>query len=142
MAFLTPAQLKTHIYPGVSTAISKGDVTILPDAIEAAIAEAKGYCSRYRIEQLFDNVDVDPAWKADAILLMHVKSLAKWHFIALANPNIDYEEAQVRYNLAIDWLTKVQSGKFVPDNWPPITPDEKSTFFHIKSNPKRLNHFN
>lgn len=142
MAFLTILQMKTHIYPNVSTAISQGDATILQSAIDAAIMEAKGYCSRYRVEQLFDNIDADVAWVADPTLHMYVKSIAKWHFINVGNQNIDYEVASTRYEQAISWLKSIQNGKSVPVNWPPKTPDGKETFFHMSSNPKRRNHFN
>lgn len=141
MAFLTTAQMKTHIYPGVSNSISQGDATLLQDAINAAIVEAKGYCNRFKIEQLFDNIEALPGWVADPILLTHVKSLAKWHFMAVANTNIDYEEALTRYDQAIKWLSAVQSGKVTPVNWPPNVEPEKATYFHLSSNPKRNNHF-
>lgn len=142
MAFLPITELKTHIRTNVSTAITQGDTTIVQSAIDTAVTEAKGYCSRYRIAQLFDNEDADSSWIADATLLMHVKSIAKWHLIGLGNTNIDYEDAQIRYGQATDWLKLVQSGKVVPPGWPPATPADKSTFFHMKSNPKRRNHFN
>jgi phage gp36-like protein len=142
MAFLTPTQMKTHMEPGISNAISQGDASLLQSAIDAAIMEAKGYCSRYRVEQLFDNVDAVVGWVADPTLMMYVKNIAKWHFINIGNQNIDYEVAQARYDQAISWLKSIQSGKAVPVNWPPKTPDGKETFFHMSSNTKRKNHFN
>ncbi len=142
MAFLTPTQMKTHIYPNVSTAISQGDATLLLDAINSAIGEAKGYCSRFRIEQLFDNEEAVVGWVADPTLLMHVKSIAKWHFINVCNVNVDMELASTRYDQAIGWLKNIQSGKVVPEGWPPATPEGKETFFHTSSNPKRKNHYN
>jgi phage gp36-like protein len=142
MPFITVEQMKSHIYPGVSNIISQGDQNFLKDAISAAIAEAKGYCSRYRVEQLFDNVDMNPEWLADPILMMHVKNMAKWHFIVLANPAIDYEDAQNRYDQAVKWLTNIQSGKVVQPGWQLAQPEaEKGTFFHVSSNKKRKNHF-
>lgn len=140
--FVTPQEIKTHIYAEVGDAISQGDTALLQSAIDAAIAEAKGYCSRYRIDQLFDNVDADPDYVKDAVLHTHVKNIAKWNFIGLSNPSIDYDDAETRYNMAISWLGKVQSGKIVPPLWPPLLePDEANTFFHVKSNPKRTNHY-
>ncbi len=141
MPFITVAQMKTHIYTGVSNIVAQGDATIIESAIHAAIAEAKGYCSRYRVEQLFDNVDMNPEWLADPILMMHVKNMAKWHFIVLANPAIDYEDAQSRYDRAIAWLKDIQAGKIVQPGWLPAEPEDKATFFHVSSNKKRKNHF-
>jgi phage gp36-like protein len=141
MPLLTIAQLNTHIYPGVKDLITETDDAILQDALDAAIAEAQGYLSRYRIEQLFDNVDSDPDYKPDKVLQMNIKHLAKWHFIVLANPSIDYEDAQTRYDQAIKWFMNIQNGKIVPPNWPPATPEDLSTFFHMTSNRKRRNHY-
>lgn len=141
MPLLTISQMKTHIYSGVQNIVTQGDDSIIQDAVNAAITEAKGYCSRYRVEQLFDNVDMKPEWIADPILLMHCKNMAKWHFIVLANPSIDYEDAQNRYDQAIKWLTNIQAGKVVPQGWDQAQPEDKSTFFHISSNKKRKNHF-
>jgi phage gp36-like protein len=141
MPFLTAAQLTTHIYPGVSEVISQGDTTILENAISAAIGEAKGYLSRYRVAQIFDNEDADDTWVADPVLAMYVKHMAKWHFILLGNANIDYVDTETRYDQAIKWLMNIQSGKIVPINWPPAVEEGTDTFFHVASNRKRNNHF-
>lgn len=141
MAFLSRSQMKSHIYGSVTTAISKGDDTILKDAIDAAITEAKGYLSLYNTEQIFHNVNEDDNWRPDHILLMYVKNMAKWHFCTLGNANIDLEDAEVRYEQAIKWLSGVQAGKIVPVGFPPAQPEERSTFFHFSSNPKRKNHY-
>jgi phage gp36-like protein len=136
MKLLTLANMKTHIYGPVSTLISQGDTSILQSAIDAATTEAKGYCSRYNTAKLFDETDLP-----DPILQMHCKNMAKWHFCCLGTPAIDYEDAQTRYDQAVKWLKEVQAGRAVPPGWELTTPEEKSTFFHVKSNPKRNNHF-
>jgi len=141
MAFLTTAQMKTHIYQGTQNLIAQGDTTLLQTAIDTAISEAKGYLSRYNIDQLFDNVNADPAWTADPTLHFHCKNMAKWHFIGIANANTDYEDAQARYDRAVKWLQDIQSGKVVPVNWLPAEPEKYATFFHVSSNRKRGNHF-
>ena len=134
---LTEAQMKSHIYPGVQNVISQGDTSFLTDAVTAAISEAKGYCSRYNIDLLFDNTELP-----DPILQMHLKNMAKWHFIVLANPSIDYQDAETRYDQAVKWLKEVQAGRAVPPGWVLANPeDKKGTFFHVSSQPKRKNHF-
>lgn len=138
MEFLTIEQMKTHIFPGVRNAISNEDDSLMQDAIDAAIAEAKGYCSRYDINALFVNMT-----KADPMLLQWVKSIAKWHFIGLSNPNIDYDDALSRYEQATKKLGEIQSGKLVPAGWPPATPKNRSQLFQVHSTTKkRNNHFN
>lgn len=141
MSFLTVDQMKTHIYAGVRNAITNNDDTLVQDAIDAAVAEAQGYLSRFDTDLLF-NVAGASNFKADPMLLNSVKSMAKWHFITLANPNIDYEDAQIRYDDAVKWLEKIQSTKVVPKGWPLLTPAEKSNLWHIHSkNKKRNNQF-
>lgn len=135
--FLTITQMKSHIYPGVSSAISNNDATLLQDAIDAAIDEAKGYCGRYDIAQLFDSGTPRP------MLLNWVKSIAKWQFIGLANPNIDYEDARARYEDATSRLKDIQSGKLIPQDWPLASPAERSQTWHVSSaTKKRQNQFN
>jgi phage gp36-like protein len=137
MPLITITDMKTHIYQGVQNIISEGDNTIIQSAINAAIAEAKGYCSRYQLDVLFDN-----PLPADPILTLHVKNMAKWHFLILANPSIDYEDAQLRYDRAIAWLKDIQAGKIVPIGWYLAQPENESgTYFHVKSNTKRKNHY-
>jgi len=135
MAFLTKDQMKTHIPESIRNAITNKDDTIFQSAIDAAVNEAKGYCSVYDVDALFAMSPPDPT------LHMYVKNIAKWHFINLANPNIDLEDAQARYDQAIRWLRDVQNGKTVMLNWPKASPADNATYFHAKSNPKRRNHF-
>lgn len=140
--FVTKAEMKTHIYDGVAKLISEDDDEKLESAIEAAIIEAQGYCSRFDIAEIFDNESGDPNYRKDPTLAAHVKSIAKWFFIGLSNPQIDYDDAELRYNQAIKWLEKIQSGKIVPPGWPPaVQPEGADTFFHYKSNKKRRNHY-
>lgn len=137
MAFLTIEQMKTHIYQGVREAISDNDMSLMQDAIDAAVEEAKGYCSRYDIVALFDSGTPRP------MLLNYVKSIAKWHFISLANANIDYNDAQIRYEFVTSKFKDIQSGKLVPPGWPLATPKERSQLFQVSSSTtKRNNHFN
>jgi phage gp36-like protein len=134
---LTIADMKTHLYAGVRNVITQGDTSILQNAIDTAIAEAKGFCSRFNLVLLFDETDLP-----DPILQMHCKNMAKWHFITLANPSIDYTDAETRYDQAIKWLKEVQAARAVPPGWLLAQPEaERGTYFHVKSNPKRKNHY-
>lgn len=136
--FLTTSDIITHIYPGISDAISRGDITILESALQSAEAEAKGYLSRFRVESLFGAAGS----ARDPILLLHVKNIAKWHFIALANPEIDYDDAQLRYEQAIEWLRNIQRGMITPSGWPAaLQPEHADDLVRINSNPKRRNHY-
>ncbi len=53
MPFLTPAEIKTHLYGPIVDEISRADATILQSAIDAAIAEVKGFLTAYDTEAIF-----------------------------------------------------------------------------------------
>ncbi len=138
MAFLTTDEMKTHVFPYLTAALDPNDEGHLDTAISAAIAEAKSYCSRYDLNSLF-GVSGN---SRDLMLLRWVKDIAKWHFIALANPEIDYDDALLRYEKALTQLGQVQSGKLVPEGWPlAVQPKHASKSVFMTSNPKRKNHY-
>lgn len=130
---VTEEDFKTHLYAELIGAIGRQDAGILQDAIKAAEGEAKGYLSRFDVDSLFNA----QAEERDPTLLMYVKDLAVWHFITLANPNTDLEFRKTRYEDAIRWLKGIQSGKIVPNDWPPAIEEGADSFFHVSSAPKR-----
>jgi hypothetical protein len=125
---------KTHLYPELIDAIERDDDTKLETAIRASELLAKGYMSRFDKPALF----TAEGEARDEFLLMILKDLTVWNFIIIANPNISIEFHRERYEDAIKTLEKIQSGKVVPDGWPPATtPENADTFFHVSSNPRR-----
>lgn len=140
MPFLEPAEMNTHIYGETVTAISQGDTTFMPQAIAAAIIESQGYLMRFDTDDLFSKTGDD----RDPFLLLCLKNQARWHFIPLANPNIDYEDAKLRYEQAIKWLDKVERSRVVPPGWK-LVPDplnqELDTEFKVSSERKRKNRY-
>jgi hypothetical protein len=126
----------THMYAEIIEAIERDNeaAPILEKAIKTAEKQAKGYLSRFDIETLF----AAEAEERDEMLLTYLKDLAVWHYIVLANPNMDISFFQLRYESAIMELGKIQSGKVVPYGWPPaVDPEYAGTFFHVNSNPRR-----
>ena len=53
MAFLTIQELNTHLHDEQVETITRGDETIAQAAIDAAIAEAKGYLTRFDCTRIF-----------------------------------------------------------------------------------------
>lgn len=135
--FITPAELSSRIFDVVVTAISDGDTTLMPQAIAAAQQEVTGYLSRYDFVTILSQVGA----ARDPLLILYMKDMAVWHFIPLANPNIDYEVCLNRYKFAIRWLEKIQDGKFVPPGWPLAIIPALGTFFHLSSRDKRGNNY-
>lgn len=144
MPFITPSELNTHLYGEVVTEISRANAAIAQAAIDTAISEVSGFLSVYDRTAIF----AAAAGARNAALLNFTKDIAVWHFIQLCNPGVDLALRQDRYDRAIKWLDKVQSGKVVPDlPYPaPVTdllgnvvPPENSITWG--SNPKRQNNY-
>jgi phage gp36-like protein len=137
---LTEHDFKTRIYPELIDAISREEDHVLDSAMAAAEQEAKGYLHRYDIDALFGATGSD----RDAALLMKLKDIAAWHFIVLANADVQLELTKTRYDEAVEWLGKIQSGKIYYQNWPvPVSgtsPNENDSWI-VASRPKRTTNF-
>ena len=130
MSYLTAAEINTHLYNGVVDEINRADASILLTAIAAAIAEATGYLTAYDIAAIF----AATGDTRNPILLLYIKDIAVWHFIQLSNPAVEMELRLKRYEQAIKFLEKVQSGKTNPSlPYPaePAAPGDATTY--IKS---------
>ncbi len=141
MPFLTPAEINSHIYGEVVQEIERSETLtpFLTQAIAAAIAEVKSYLSQFDSAAIFAQTGDN----RNPIILMYTKDVAVWHYIQLANPNIELELRKERYQTATKFLDKVQAGKVVPDLPYKATDTEGTgeTFIRFGSNPKRNNHF-
>lgn len=145
MSFISKEELSFHFLEGtvdaISNAINIEDDTKVEESINAAIEEAASYMNRFNISSLFNASGSD----RNPILLLYIKDIAAWHFIALANPNIDIETRRTRYEFAISWFIKVQSGKITPRGWPAAIPSEDGTdsarVFKYGSNKKKTQHY-
>ncbi len=142
--FITAAELNTHLYGEVTIEIDRDTVAIANEAINSAIAEASGYLSAYDRTAIFAATGA----ARNASLLTFIKDIAVWHFIQLANPGIDLALRQDRYEKAIKWFDKVQSGKVVPelpypapDLDPAGNPIIPETYMRWGSNKKRQNNY-
>lgn len=139
MAFITVEELSTHLYGELVDAISRNDDDIPQRAIDGAIVEVKGYLGDFDKDTIFNATGNS----RHALILIFAKDIAVWHFIVLANPNIEISLREKRYNAAIRWLEKVQRRDITPDL--PLKPTEGTDQTGIKriiqgSNPPRRNH--
>lgn len=140
MPFLIPSEIESHLYPEVTRAINRSetDTTQLQAAIDAAIAETRGYLNAYDRDAIFSAVGSD----RNPILLLYCKDIAVWHFIQLSNPGVEMDLRLNRYEKAVKWLQLVQSGRTNPDLPYPTAPvDPKSgsvqNSFKWGGNPRR-----
>jgi len=144
MAYLTKAELSTHSYIENINAISRNDDDVVTNAIDAAIALAKSYLSRFNLSKLFD--PEAEGFVDDINLKNKVKDIASFNLITLANTNIDYDIFDNLNKNAIAWLRDVQKGQADPDGWPYKDDDAdtdypEGTAVSMISNTKRNNHY-
>lgn len=131
---IVAADFKTHLYAELIEAIDRNDTAVLTAAIDAAKAEARGYLGRYDVDALYAEAGAD----RDPILLMRLKDIAAWHFINLANANVDLELRKTRYDEAVKWLKEVQRGLVAMD-WPMPAEEEAgdNDVIRVSSRPRR-----
>ncbi len=138
--YLSPSELSSHLYRESLDTISREDEAPILAAIDAAIAEARGYLTAYDTAALFSATGEE----RNALLLLFVKDIAVWHFVNLCNAGTDLDLREKRYDRAISWLRQVQKGEVVPD-FPILDKDEDGKpdgagAYIYGSNPKRTQH--
>jgi len=135
---LLRADFNTHMYTEIINAIERDGGLLLEKAIKTAEKEAKGFLSKYDLETLFSAIGDD----RDEMLLTFIKDIAVWHFINLANPNMNIEFQAERYEKAIKRLQQIQKGEFVPEGWPFKTePEGISDSWKITSATRRTTQY-
>jgi len=139
MAFLTPDEIKTHLYSEIVNMVDRTDNSVLQSAIDAAISEVKSYLSAFDTDAIFSSEGDD----RNPILLLYTKDISVWHFIQLANPNTNLELRADRYEKAIAWLDKVMRGQVVPDLPMPAPPSDgdQNNFIKWGANAPRNSYF-
>lgn len=111
MAYITLAELSTHLGTDTIEAISDGNDALLQAAIDAAYVEVKSYLSAFDIAGEFAKTTT----ARNALLIVFVKDIAVWHFINICNVNTDMKLRAKRYDDAQNWLKACQKGDRSPD---------------------------
>lgn len=119
MAYLTPEEINTHLHAEIQNEISRDDEEKMQTAIDAAVEEVSSYLSNYDRTAIFAAIDS----ARNPIILLYCKDVAVWHFIQLANPNVDMALRERRYELASEKLKLIQSGKMNPNLPLPLPPE-------------------
>ncbi|MEO6497763.1 MAG: hypothetical protein ABIN95_02065 [Mucilaginibacter sp.] len=140
MAFISKEEFTSHIDEEIINLISRDDVNIVTEALEAGVQVASGYLSRFDVDAIFATIGTDRL--IYTALMIYIKDIAKWLFIRKVNPNIDLSLAKTAYDEAIKELGKMQAGKLTPNGWPlAIQPENKVGQFSVTSRPKRGNYY-
>ncbi len=133
MPFITTSDMHSHIYPESIEAISRGDEDKLTTAINAALREATPFLSRYNVPNIWAATEAEKTG-IFADLVMAIKDIAKWHFVAVNNAAVDLELAQVRYEGALKALKRIQQA--VQTDWPLADAEDSEKLFRAGSRTK------
>lgn len=131
MAFISKADFTTHIYEENIDTISGDDDAKLDQAINTAMLKARRSLGRYNCDAIFATTDPTEKLKYGE-LITYIKDIAKYHFIALCNLQVDYEVAEKRYNAACKELKELKSGEDI-DGFP-LKENETTPAFRSGSN--------
>lgn len=125
------------MYAHVIEQITEGDDSVVEQAIDAAIEEAKSYLAqRYDIEKVFTTEGKG----RNALVLENVKVIVIWRIITICNAETIYEMWKERYDRVIDYFKSVAKGVTTP-SLPLIKDSQGNVTIQAKfgSNPK-FNH--
>lgn len=133
--FIEIEDLGSTIYNYQVEQITDGDDSIVIQAIKTAITEVKGYLSDNNKKEWLDgrlHYDVNAIFAAtgddrDALIMTHVKTIAKWYIVELCNADIIYETAEKRYDRATEYLTKLSKGVVNLPELPQVATEETTT---------------
>lgn len=132
--FLVKEDLKNSIYSYQVEQITKGDNTIVMQALDTAEQEVKSYFytndkkeyldgrPRYDVEAIFSKRGAE----RNALVVSLCLSVAKWYIVDLCNADIIYDHAKERYDRAIEYLNKLAKGE-VNISSLPILPHTEET---------------
>jgi phage gp36-like protein len=140
--FVTAGELKTHMYEEVVNEITRNDDSIIEDAIDTALDEIKGWCSKYNIDTYLATITPSNRNKK---LLSVAKDLSAWYLLHLCNVTIDYDKWKDLYDAGVMWLSQVQKGNIVLNlplaTIPGTSPAQNVNPIKWSSNTKRNNHY-
>lgn len=131
--YLTPEELKSHMYAHIVEEITEGDEQIVLQAIEAAVEEVRSYLRpRYDTDRIF----AAEGSERNALVLENTKIVTVWNLIKLSNVETIYEIWKERYDRVIKYLRAWPRGR-APSL--PLLTDEKGEVrikMRCGSNPK------
>jgi hypothetical protein len=135
--FVNPQDFESHLYEEAQKTISRNDTSKILQVLQLAEQVVGRYLSAYNTTVIFASVDAEKAKYQE--IIMYLKDIAKWHFIAICNVSVDLELAESRYKFAIKELEKIQAGKTILAGYPIIENSVATKSFSSGSSPK-FNH--
>ena len=112
MAFIDKADIEREIRAEELTQITRNDDTLVQFGIDAAIAEMKGYLSKfYNVDVIFSQTGAS----RNTLLVNFAIDIAIYILVSTALPGQNLEDRRARYKRAIDWLKGVSKGEIDTD---------------------------
>lgn len=134
--FLEKTDLYLAILQDELEEITRGDDTLVNQAISAAISEARTYLyDSYDVTSIFGESGAD----RHALLLGLVADMAVYLLVARVQAGQDVDDRRARYDRAISWLKAAQKSETYSDL--PRREETIQTHFVAGSLPKRNNRF-
>ncbi|MES2651276.1 MAG: hypothetical protein V4663_06020 [Bacteroidota bacterium] len=137
MAFISKEDFQTHIYEENINKISRNDDAKFLEAVNTAMQKARRSLTRYNVDAIFETEGDDKEKYGE--LINYIKDIAKFHFIKVANIEIDYDLAEKAFNTAIKELREIKDGESV-DGWP-LKENNTESLFRSGSSSKFNHHF-
>lgn len=122
------------MYAHVIEEITEGDDSIVEQAIDAAIEEARSYLAqRYDVAKIF----AATGKSRNAMVLENVKVIVIWRIITICNAEAIYNMWKERYDRVVDYFKGVAKGLITPA-LPLLTDEQGNVTIQAKfgSNPK------
>jgi phage gp36-like protein len=112
--YLSDDDYKTMIQDEDLEIVQQSDESVRQKAELTAIEEVKGYLrSRYDVAQIFPDMPADPDTR-NQVIVMIAMDITLYHLHASVPTRLVPELRVKRYDDAIKWLDKVQTGKVNP----------------------------
>lgn len=136
MAFIAKGDLLTYILLDELDEITRGDDTLVDQAIDAAIQEMRAY--------LYDVFDVDDIFGQTGsarhqLLVNYACDITIYLLVARLQAGQDIEQRRLRYKRAVDWMKAVTKTETYSDL--PRREETKQAHIVTGSNLKRNNYF-
>jgi hypothetical protein len=135
MAFITKEDFTSHIYEESIGVISRNNEAKVTEALTVGIQVATRYLTKYDTAAIFATEGADRLKYTE--LMTYIKDIAKWHFVAVCNVQVDLELAERRYKAALIELGKIKAGEEIT-GWP--VPTETTARPYRSGSNKKFNH--
>lgn len=135
-SFITTNDYSASIHAEILDSLIRSNEAALETCEDRAISEMRSYMrTRYDCDAIFSAVGSD----RNQLILMRAIDIAIYHAFCIHNPQKISNIRLKRYDDAIDWLKKVQTGEVVIDGAPQLDRETLAMngYYLMHSNNKR-----